>query len=226
MKSKSLTTEALREADILKELTQLLNHTLETEGQALWAKLFQEKTAHGTPSQQITVTFEEAQTALKTLVKQMNQRNFRGKVETALELGVQSIALFSSAFLGLILPQNNVILFKKDQKQDAITLERASLFISELFLDWMDSILARSQEKTNSLENLGIRIELQKHFELTRKLTQNAKAGLKRGSSLRNKSSELFSRALKKPRKEIRIPMEGRAFIALESFLNQTLKEK
>jgi hypothetical protein len=86
--------------------------------------------------------------------------------------------------------------------------------------------LARSQEKTDSLENLGIRIELQKHLELTRKLTQNAKAGLKRGSSLRNKSSELFSRALKKPRKEIRIPMEGRAFIALESFLNQTLKAK
>ena len=47
MKSKSLTTEPLREVDILREMTLLLNQTLETEGQMLWAKLFQEKTAHG-----------------------------------------------------------------------------------------------------------------------------------------------------------------------------------
>ncbi len=226
MKSKFLTTEALREVDILKELTQLLNHTLETEGQVLWAKLFQEKTAHGAPSTQVAVTFSEAQAALKKLLKEINPKSLKGKLGLTLQLALYSTTLFSSAFLGLILPQNNVILFKKDQKQDAITLERASLFISELFLDWMSSILGRSLEKSVTIENLAIRVELQKHLQLTQKLTENAKAGLKRGSSLRNKTSAVFSKVLQKPRKDIHIPMEPRAFIALENFLNQTLKTK
>ncbi|NBY18698.1 hypothetical protein EBQ74_00240 [bacterium] len=226
MKSKALTHEIVKEADILKELTQLLNHTLETEGQVLWAKLFQEKTAHDGPTNQIAVSFEEAKLALGGLLKEVAKKPIKGKLNVALKLGVQSTALFSSAFLGLILPQNDVILFKKDQKQDAITLERASLFISELFLDWMDAILSRAEENSTTIENLAIRLELKNHLELTRKLTQNAKAGLKRGSNLRNRTTQALYKIFKTQRKEIRIPMESRAFLALEGFLNQTLKTK
>jgi len=226
MKSKALSQDWVKEADVLKELTQLLNHTVESEGQALWAKLFQDKTAHDGPSKEVVISFQEAQAALGGLLRQMSQKPLKSKFHLALQLGVQSTALFSSAFLGLILPQNDVILFKKDQKQDAITLERASLFISELFLDWMTSILGKAQENSNTIENLSIRMELQKHLELTQKLTQNAKAGLKRGSNLRNRTSELLSKTFKKSRKEIRIPMESRAFLALEGFLNHTLKTK
>lgn len=90
----------------------------------------------------------------------------------------------------------------------------------------MDSILGRAQEKSGTIENLAIRIELQKHLQLSQKLTQNAKAGLKRGSNLRNRTSQLVSKVIKKPRKEIRIPMESRAFLALEGFLNHTLRTK
>lgn len=226
MKSKALSQETVKEADVLKELTQLLNHTLETEGQILWAKLFQDKTANDAPSTQVAISFQEAQAALGGILKQMANRPLKSKLNLALKLGAQSTALFSSAFLGLILPQNDVILFKKDQKQDAITLERASLFISELFLDWMDSILGRAQENSQRIENLAIRLELQKHLELTQNLTQNAKAGLKRGSNLRNRTSQLFNKVFKKSRKDIRIPMESRAFLALEGFLNQTLRTK
>jgi len=226
MKSKALSQDWVREADVLKELSQLLNHTIENEGQALWAKLFQDKTAHDGPSTEVVISFQEAQAALGGLVKQMAKKPLKGKFNLALQLGFQSTALFSSAFLGLILPQNNVILFKKDQKQDAITLERASLFISELFLDWMTSILGKAQDNARAIENTAIRIEIQKHLELTQKLTQNAKAGLKRGSNLRNRTSELLSKTFRKSRKEIRIPMESRAFLALEGFLNHTLRTK
>ena len=129
MKKTSLTTETLREVDLLRELSQLLNHTIETEGQILWAKLFQEKTAKGIPSTQITVTFNQAKTALISALHDLNQKSLTGKLKTLLETGVQSTALFTSAFFGLLLPQNNVILFKKETQQDAITLERASLFV-------------------------------------------------------------------------------------------------
>ncbi|MFM8315699.1 MAG: hypothetical protein ACKOA8_15570, partial [Deltaproteobacteria bacterium] len=216
MKSKSLTTEPLREVDILREMTLLLNQTLETEGQMLWAKLFQEKTAHGNPSHPGIMTFSEAQANLKNLVQEISHSSFKGKIQLAFQLGIQSTTLFSSAFLGLILPQNNIILFKKDQKQDAITVERATLFVSELFLDWMDTILAKTLEKAQRLENLKVKHEIGEHLKLTQKITQNAKAGLQRGSSLRNKGSEFVSKVLKKPRKEIRIPLEARAFLALE----------
>ena len=90
----------------------------------------------------------------------------------------------------------------------------------------MDSILGRAQENSQKIENLAIRLELQKHLELTQSLTQNAKAGLKRGSNLRNRTSQLFYKVFKKSRKDIRIPMESRAFLALEGFLNQTLRTK
>lgn len=226
MKSKSLTTDLLKETDILRELRRLLNHTLEVEGQILWAKLFQEKTANGKPSDEIIVTFEQAQTAIQDLVINLGRKGLKGKVELAFELGVQSTTLFSSLFLGLILPQNNLILFKRDQKQDAITIERASLFVSELFLDWMGTILNRTLETSHSIHNVSLKLEIQKHLQFSQKLTQNAKAGLTRGSTLRNRTSKLFARLQKRTSKDIRIPMEERAFIALESFLNQTLRSK
>jgi len=226
MKSKFLTTQALREADILKELTNLLTQTIETEGQLLWAKLFQEKTAQDAPFDQWAVTLTQAKSALIRFQNEVSQKSLKGKINLALQIGAQSAALLSAATVGLILPQNNVILFKKDQKQDAITLERASLFLSELFLDWMNSILEKSLQRTNSIENVAIRFEIQKQLEITRKITQNAKSGLKRGSVLRKKTGELFRKLSKRPRKDIRIPLESGAFIALESFLNQTLKTK
>lgn len=226
MKSKALSQEIVKEADVLRELSQLLNHTLETEGQALWGKLFQDKTAHDGPTNEIAVSFDEAKLALAGLLKEITQKPMKGKLNLALKLGFQSTALFSSGFLGLILPQNDVILFKKDQKQDAITLERASLFISELFLDWMEAILSRAEANSATIENLAIRLELKNHLELTRNLAQNAKAGLKRGSNLRNRTTQFFYKLFKTQRKEIRIPMESRAFLALEGFLNQTLRTK
>lgn len=116
MKSKALSQDLVKEADVLRELTQLLNHTVESEGQALWAKLFQEKTAHDGPGTQVAISFQEAQEALGGLLKQMAKKPLKGKLNLALQLGVQSTALFSSAFLGLILPQNNVILFKKESE--------------------------------------------------------------------------------------------------------------
>lgn len=226
MKKTSLTTETLREVDLLRELSQLLNHTLETEGQVLWAKLFQEKTAKGIPSTQITLTFDEAKTALISALHDLNQKSLKGKLKTLFETGVQSTALFTSAFFGLLLPQNNVILFKKETQQDAITLERASLFVSELFLDWMNAIIARTLEKASAVETISLRIELQKHLRFTESLLQKTRAGLKRGASLRNKTGGLISKITKKPKREIRIPMEGRAFLALENFISQLLRTR
>ena len=63
MKKSFLTKETVREVDVLKEFKQLLNHTLETEGPYLWAQLFQEKTANGTPSTEIAVSFDEVKAA-------------------------------------------------------------------------------------------------------------------------------------------------------------------
>ena len=226
MKKTSLTTETLREVDLLRELSQLLNHTIETEGQILWAKLFQEKTAKGIPSTQITVTFNQAKTALISALHDLNQKSLKGKLKTLLETGVQSTALFTSAFFGLLLPQNNVILFKKETQQDAIILERASLFVSELFLDWMNAIIARTLEKASCIETISLRIELQKHLRFTESLLQKTRAGLKRGASLRNKTGGLISKIKKKPKREIRIPMEGRAFLALENFISQLLRTR
>jgi hypothetical protein len=221
-----MTTETLKEVDVLKELTRLLNHTLEADGQKLWAKLFQEKTATGVPSTQMGLTFQEAQSALKDLIQDLGRKNLKEKINLALQMGIQSSTLLTSAVIGLILPQNNVILFKKDQKTDAITLQRASLFVSELWLDWMESILNLTHEKTAIVENIPLRIELQKHLKSTQRLVRNSRAGLKRGAILRNKTAEALAKISKKPRKEIRIPLESKAFIALEGFLNQTLKPK
>ncbi|MFM8315887.1 MAG: hypothetical protein ACKOA8_16535 [Deltaproteobacteria bacterium] len=226
MKKHFLSTESLREVDILNELRQLLNQTIETEGPYLWSKLFQEKTASGTPSTQVAVSFEEAKASFEYFLKEMNHKGLKPKINLVLKLGAQSTALFSSALLGLILPQNNVILFKKDQKQDAITLQRASLFISELFLDWMDQILSRTTEKTNQIENPRLKTEIQKHLGITRDIILKSRAGLKRGAGLRFKTSQIFSKLSPKSQRDILIPLEGRAFIALESFLNQTLKTK
>jgi hypothetical protein len=90
----------------------------------------------------------------------------------------------------------------------------------------MNSILDKSLQKADSIENVAIRVEIQKQLETTRTIAQKAKAGLKRGSVLRTKTGEILRKISKRPRKDIRIPLEGGAFIALESFLTQTLRTK